>query len=85
MKRLIESCIGVAGSRCMKELPQLIASQRLTTLNGMLPASGLFLPKLSKSMCASVSDFGIVKSNPYILRDDWAVLRDKACAQAFKE
>lgn len=86
LKRLIEPCIGLAGSRCMKERPQHVIGQRITALNGMLPASGIFLPKPSNSIYASLSDFGVVmESNPCILGGDWAVLREKACAKAFEE
>ncbi|WOH13951.1 hypothetical protein DCAR_0933464 [Daucus carota subsp. sativus] len=86
LKRLIEPCIGLAGSRCMKERPQHITGQRVTALNGMLPANGIYLSKPSDSICASLSDFGVVmESNPCILGGDWAVLREKVCAQAFEE
>lgn len=86
LKRLIEPCIGLAGSRPMKEHPQDITGQRLSALNGMLPASGIYLPNPSNSINAVLSDFGVVmESNPCLLGGDWAVLREKACAQTFEE
>ncbi|XP_074330046.1 uncharacterized protein LOC141667437 isoform X2 [Apium graveolens] len=60
LKKLIEPCIGSAGSRLMTERPQHIIGQRIISLNKMLPASGIFSPKSSNSISASLSDLGVV-------------------------
>ncbi|XP_074325706.1 uncharacterized protein LOC141663785 [Apium graveolens] len=82
LKRLIEPCIQLAGSRSMKKCPP----QRITGLKGMLPANERFLEKPSNSVNASLLDFRVVlESNPSILGGDWPVLLEKACAHAFEE
>lgn len=82
LKRLIEPCIQLAGSRSVKKHPH----QRITGLKGMLPVKERFLEKPSNSINASLLDFRVVmESNPSILGGDWPVLLEKACAHAFEE
>ncbi|KAL1801963.1 hypothetical protein DCAR_0933463 [Daucus carota subsp. sativus] len=85
LKKLIEPCIGLAGSRCMKERPQHITGQRVTALSGILPASGIFLPEPSHTIYATLSDFGaVMESNPRILGGNWNALREKIMLEHLK-
>lgn len=86
LKRLIEPCIRLAGSRCIKERLPHIIDQRLTGLKSTLPVTERFLEKPSNSTYASLLDFCVVmESNPCILGGDWPVLLEKACACAYEE
>lgn len=72
--------MGLAGSS-MKELPENIADQRLIVWNGMLPRSGIILPKPFNSICVSLSDLGVkIEWKPCILVGDWAMLRKVLCS-----
>ncbi|XP_059647874.1 uncharacterized protein LOC132294141 [Cornus florida] len=77
LKRLIEPCIGLAGSRSSKE--EIVPGS-----NRMLP--GRYMQRPSKSIDASFLDFRVVmESNPHILGKDWPMQLEKICSRASEE
>lgn len=84
LKRLIEPCMGLAGSRCRKEHLKKENDQFIRGLNGMLP--GRYMQRQTESVCASMLDFYVaMESNPQILGEDWATQLEKISLRAFEE
>lgn len=76
LKKLIEPCVRLAGSRCGREqVPQ----QNCQSVGAV--------QRPSSSICASLTDFRVAMgSNPRILGADWAVQLEKVCCNcAFEE
>ncbi|KAK3013914.1 hypothetical protein RJ639_009442 [Escallonia herrerae] len=84
LKRLIEPCIGLAGSKFRKEHLIHLNNQTLPVLNGMLP--GRYGQRPNNFVYASMLDFRVaMESNPQILGGDWAVQLEKICSRACEE
>lgn len=76
LKRLVESCVGLARSR---------SGQIIPGLNGTLPGSRHWQRPIT-SVAASMLDFRVaVESNSHILGGDWATQLEKICARAFEK
>ncbi|KAK3035740.1 hypothetical protein RJ639_033442 [Escallonia herrerae] len=71
LKRLVEPCIGLAGSKFRKEHLRHLNNQTLPVLNEMLP--GRCVQRPTNFIYASMLDFRVaMESNPQILGGDWA-------------
>lgn len=84
MKRLIESTIGLAGSRCGKEQPRQINRQLIPGSNVLLP--GRCMQTVTHSASASLLDFRLaMELNPQILGPDWPIQLEKINLYASEE
>ncbi|EXB76674.1 hypothetical protein L484_011520 [Morus notabilis] len=84
LKRLIEPCMGLAGSRCGNEQLKPFNSRFIHGLNKTVP--GRFAQNPTKSTCVSMLDFHTaMQLNPHILGEDWAVQLEKIGLHAFEE
>ncbi|KAI3445902.1 hypothetical protein Pfo_002567 [Paulownia fortunei] len=86
LKRLIEPCIGIAGSQCTD--PHILGrqsnNQMISGLNGILP--GRFAERLTQPMYINMLDFRVaMESNPCILGEDWSIQLEKICHYASGE
>ncbi|KAI8027695.1 hypothetical protein LOK49_LG02G03376 [Camellia lanceoleosa] len=85
LKRLIEPCTGLAGSRCEKEHLRQLNGQIINGLNGVLPGGYMQRPA-AQSVYASMLDFRVsMESSPRILGEDWAIQLEKICSRASEE
>ncbi|CAN4107786.1 unnamed protein product [Withania somnifera] len=81
LKRLIEPCIGLSGSRHTNELVRYRNGQ-------IMPGRyeqflGNYTKKQTRPSCARMLDFQVaVETNPHILGGDWSTLLEKVCASA---
>ncbi|XP_016470264.2 uncharacterized protein LOC107792555 [Nicotiana tabacum] len=81
LKRLIEPCIGLAGSQHRNELRHRSNAQILPGWYGQYP--GNHTERQIKSSCARMLDFRVaMERNPRILGGDWSTLLEKVCACA---
>ncbi|CAK9181159.1 unnamed protein product [Ilex paraguariensis] len=81
LKRLIEPCIALAGSRCGKEHVRQFNGQIMPGLDGIL--HGRHTQRPLKPICASMLDFHVaMESNPRILGEDWSIQLEKICSRA---
>ncbi|CAK7330097.1 unnamed protein product [Dovyalis caffra] len=84
LKRLIEPCIALAGSRRGKEYLKKASDQYIPGLNGMLP--GKYIQRETESIYASMLDFRVsMESNPQILGEDWPTQLEKISLHGFEE
>jgi hypothetical protein len=83
LKRLIEPCIGLAGSRCENNhFKQL--NQFLPGFSQMLP--GRYMQRAATSTYTSMLDFrAAMELNPQILGEDWTIQLEKICLRASEE
>ena len=85
LKRLIEPCVRLAGSRC--------GNERLKQLNGQFirGPNGTIVPirhaqSQPTSTCASLLDFcAAMELNPKVLGEDWAIQLEKIALRASEE
>jgi hypothetical protein len=83
LKRLIEPCMALAGSRHGKEYLKKASGQFIPGLNEMLP--GKYMQRETKSVYASMLDFRVsMESNPQILGEDWPTQLEKISLQGFE-
>ncbi|KAM3377306.1 hypothetical protein P3S68_009719 [Capsicum galapagoense] len=81
LKKLIEPCIGLAGSRHTNERVRHRNGQILPGWYGQFP--GNYTKRQTRSSCASMLDFRVaVETNPRILGGDWSMLLEKVCTSA---
>lgn len=81
LKRLLEPCMHLAGSRGGNKH---LNGQFIPGLNGMLP--GRYIEREKKSTYASLLDFrAAMELNPYILGEDWAIQLEKIILHASEE
>jgi hypothetical protein len=84
LKRLIEPCMALAGSRCDNEQLKSASGEFIPGLNGTLP--GRYAQRQRKSVNASMLDFRFaMESNPQILGEDWPVQLEKISLRGFEE
>lgn len=84
LKRLIEPCMHLAGSRCGNEHLKQLNGPFVRGLNGTV--LGRFGQSPSKSTYASMLDFHTaMQLNPHVLGEDWAVQLEKIGLRAFEE
>lgn len=84
LKRLIEPCLQLVGSRCGNEHLRQLNAQTLPGMNRILP--GRYIQKSRKPKYASVLDFRVaMELNPQILGEDWPVQLEKICLHASEE
>ncbi|KAJ6777279.1 TRANSCRIPTIONAL ADAPTER 1 [Salix koriyanagi] len=84
LKRLIEPCMALAGSRHGNEYLKRASGQFIPGLNGALP--GKYIHRETESVCASMLDFRVaMESNPQILGDDWPTQLEKISLHGFEE
>lgn len=84
LKRLIEPCIGLAGSRHGNDHCKQLNCQFLPGFNGTLP--GRYVQRATGSTYASMCDFRVaMELNPQILGEDWAIQLEKVCSRASEE
>ncbi|KAJ6896236.1 hypothetical protein NC651_022458 [Populus alba x Populus x berolinensis] len=83
LKRLIEPCMALAGSRHGKEYLKKASGQFIPGLNEMLP--GKYMQRETKSVYASMLDFRVsMESNPQILGEDWPTKLEKISLHGFE-
>ncbi|KAK9287027.1 hypothetical protein L1049_015435 [Liquidambar formosana] len=83
LKRLIEPCMGLVGSRCGNGHLRQLNGQTRSGLNGML--LGSCMQRSTRSIHASMADFRVaMEMNPQILGEDWAVQLEKICLRSFE-
>lgn len=81
LKRLIEPCIGLAGSRHINERVRYRNGQILPGWYGQYP--GNYTKRQTRSSYARMLDFRVaMETNPHILGGDWSTLLEKVCASA---
>lgn len=84
LKRLIEPCLDLAGSRSGNEHPRQQNRQLVTSLNALLP--GRSMQTATRSAGTSVLDFRLaMELNPQVLGPDWPIQLEKICIRAFEE
>ncbi|CAK7330093.1 unnamed protein product [Dovyalis caffra] len=84
LKRLIEPCMALAGSRCDNEQLRRASGHLITGLNGTLP--GRYVRRQTESVSASMLDFHVaMESNPQLLGEDWPVQLEKISLRGFEE
>lgn len=84
LKRLIESSIGLAGSRCGNEHQRQLNGRSVPGSNVLLP--GRYKQTVTNSTCASLSDFhNAMELNPQILGPDWPIQLEKIGLSAGEE
>ncbi|ESW15096.1 hypothetical protein PHAVU_007G043700 [Phaseolus vulgaris] len=84
LKRLIESFMDLAGSRCGNEQHAQRNRQLATSSNVLL--SRRCMQKATGSACASLSDFRLaMELNPQVLGPDWPIQLEKICIRASEE
>ncbi|KAJ1402863.1 Transcriptional coactivator Hfi1/Transcriptional adapter 1 [Sesbania bispinosa] len=84
LKRLIESCMGLAGSRSGNEHQRQQNGQSTTGSNVLLP--GRCMQTATQSASASVLDFRLaMELNPQLLGPDWPIQLEKICIRASEE
>uniref|UniRef100_A0A6N2KEZ4 Transcriptional coactivator Hfi1/Transcriptional adapter 1 n=1 Tax=Salix viminalis TaxID=40686 RepID=A0A6N2KEZ4_SALVM len=84
LKRLIEPCMALAGSRHGNEYLKRASGQFIPGLNGALP--GKYIHRETESVCASMLDFRVaMESNPQILGEDWPTQLEKISLHGFEE
>ncbi|KAJ6777278.1 TRANSCRIPTIONAL REGULATOR OF RNA POLII SAGA SUBUNIT [Salix koriyanagi] len=85
LKRLIEPCMALAGSRSDNEQLKSASGEFIPGLNGTtLP--GRYAQRQRKSVNASMLDFRVaMESNPQILGEDWPVQLEKISMHGFEE
>ncbi|KAL9333619.1 hypothetical protein Peur_073758 [Populus x canadensis] len=83
LKRLIEPCMALAGSRHGKEYLKKASGQFIPGLNEILPEK--YVQRETKSVYASMLDFRVsMESNPQILGEDWPTQLEKISLQGFE-
>ncbi|KAI4298545.1 hypothetical protein L6164_032092 [Bauhinia variegata] len=76
LKRLIESSMALAGSRCGNERLKQLNGRPVSGSNVVLPER--YMPTAAKSACASLLDFRLaMELNPRILGPDWPLQLEK--------
>ncbi|KAI3448164.1 hypothetical protein Pfo_004829 [Paulownia fortunei] len=78
LKRLIERCMGIAGSQCADSLTvgRQSNGRMISALNGILPRKCAEVPM--QLTYASMLDFRVaMESNPSILGEDWSIQLEK--------
>lgn len=84
LKRLIEPCMGLAGSRCGKDQFKLPDQQFRPVTGGGLP--GRCMQKAARSTNISMSDFRVaMELNPQKIGSDWEVQLEKICLRHSEE
>jgi len=84
LKRLIESFVDLAGSRCGNQHLTQQNRQLATSSNVLLPAR--CMQKANGSAGASVLDFRLaMELNPQVLGPDWPIQLEKICIRASEE
>ncbi|KAJ6424412.1 hypothetical protein OIU84_025241 [Salix udensis] len=85
LKRLIEPCMALGGSRSDNEQLKSASGEFIPGLNGTtLP--GRYAQRQRKSVNASMLDFCVaMESNPHILGEDWPVQLEKISLHGFEE
>lgn len=84
LKRLIESSIGLAGSKSGSEYLRMRNRQSVTGSNVLLPAR--YMQTATQSAGVSVSDFRVaMELNPQVLGPDWPIQLEKICICASEE
>ncbi|KAK4405176.1 hypothetical protein Sango_0524100 [Sesamum angolense] len=84
LKRLIERCIGVGGSRCTDPhiLEKKLDSQVISGFNRIIPGKDAQVPTPTY---VSMLDFRVaMESDPVILGEDWSVQLEKICHYALE-
>ncbi|KAF5448251.1 hypothetical protein F2P56_028805 [Juglans regia] len=84
IKRLLEPCMSLAGSRCGSDSSRQLNNQFLPGYSGMIP--GRLVRRAARTCCISMSDFQVsMELNPQILGEDWAIQLEKICLRASEE
>lgn len=84
LKRLIEPCMGLAGSRCGNDHFKPLSHQFRPGIGQML--SGRYAQRAARSTNISMFDFRVaMELNPQILGPDWAIQREKICLRDYEE
>ncbi|XVF59301.1 hypothetical protein PTKIN_Ptkin07bG0264700 [Pterospermum kingtungense] len=84
MKRLIEPCLELAGSRSGKKLIDQSHNWSMASLNGTQPVR--YAQKQRGSISASMLDFRVaMELNPLILGVDWPTQLEKVCLLASED
>lgn len=84
LKRLLEPCMRLAGSRYGNEHLNQLNAQFVPGLNGMLP--GRYMERTKSSTYASLLDFhAAMDLNPCTLGEDWAIQLEKIMLRLSKE
>ncbi|KAL3538816.1 hypothetical protein ACH5RR_002182 [Cinchona calisaya] len=82
LKRLIEPCIGIAGTHCPKEHDRHSSNQVMPGSSGVLPS--VCSQRTLREVCGSMLDFRVaIESNPRILGEDWPLQLEKISNCAF--
>ncbi|KAL0454299.1 UNVERIFIED_CONTAM: hypothetical protein Slati_0769100 [Sesamum latifolium] len=85
LKRLIERCIGISGSRCKdpRILGKRLDSQMMSGFNRIIPGKDAQVS--TQPTYASMLDFRVaMESDPAILGEDWSVQLEKICQYALE-
>ncbi|XP_057964368.1 uncharacterized protein LOC131155333 [Malania oleifera] len=84
LKRLIEPCIRVAGSKHRSKCFNPSNGRTTAALNGALP--GRYLQLSNNSLNATMLDFrAAMELNPQILGEDWAIQLENICLRETQE
>lgn len=84
LKRLIEPCMGLAGSRCGNDHFKQLNYQFQPGIGGMLP--GRYAQREARSSNISMFDSRVaMELNPQILGPDWAIQLEKVCLRDSEE
>ncbi|KAE9611699.1 hypothetical protein Lal_00011582 [Lupinus albus] len=84
LKRVIESSMGLAGSRFRNEELRQPNGRPMTDLRALLP--GRYMQTATQSAGISVLDFRVaMELNPQVLGPDWPIHLEKICMHALEE